>query len=127
MEASPLTQQTRPETFKPKIVQLYETLFQVGFCCVNSPWLINGQASEDADPSEGFWREFFLLPPDSGKLGSILNGLTPDETLSLQVRRIAMLGSQLADTIRRKPSVSLLGQSERLARGTVPRTLLPWT
>lgn len=30
MEASPLTQQSRPETFKPKIVQLYETLFRVG-------------------------------------------------------------------------------------------------
>jgi hypothetical protein len=29
MEASPLTQQSRPETFKPKIVQLYETLFKV--------------------------------------------------------------------------------------------------
>ncbi|GAB1216211.1 hypothetical protein ATERTT37_005420 [Aspergillus terreus] len=26
---SPLTQQSRPETFKPKIVQLYENLFQV--------------------------------------------------------------------------------------------------
>lgn len=30
MEASPLTQQSRPETFQPKIVQLYETLFRVG-------------------------------------------------------------------------------------------------
>lgn len=29
MEASPLTQQSRPDTFKPKIVQLYEDLFQV--------------------------------------------------------------------------------------------------
>lgn len=29
MEASPLTQQNRPETFQPKIVQLYETLFKV--------------------------------------------------------------------------------------------------
>ena len=29
MEASPLTQQTRPETFQPKIVQLYQTLFLV--------------------------------------------------------------------------------------------------
>lgn len=26
---SPLTQQSRPETFKPKIVQLYENLFHV--------------------------------------------------------------------------------------------------
>lgn len=29
MESSPLTQQTRPEAFKPKIVQLYENLFFV--------------------------------------------------------------------------------------------------
>lgn len=29
MEASPLTQQARPETFQPKIVQLYEALFKV--------------------------------------------------------------------------------------------------
>lgn len=34
MEASPLTQQSRPETFTPKIVQLYETLFKV--CPSNS-------------------------------------------------------------------------------------------
>ena len=31
MEASPLTQQSRPDTFKPKIVQLYEDLFQVRY------------------------------------------------------------------------------------------------
>lgn len=29
MEASPLTQQSRPEVFQPKIVKLYEALFQV--------------------------------------------------------------------------------------------------
>lgn len=29
MDASPLTQQSRPESFKPKIVQLYENLFKV--------------------------------------------------------------------------------------------------
>ncbi|KAJ5109026.1 hypothetical protein N7456_005701 [Penicillium angulare] len=69
MEASPLTQQIRPETFQPKIVQLYESLFK-------SP--------EDADPSEGFWREFFLLPPDANQLHDLLDKLNPDETLSLQ-------------------------------------------
>ncbi|KAJ5880304.1 uncharacterized protein N7473_011357 [Penicillium subrubescens] len=73
MEASPLTQQSRPETFKPKIVQLYETLFK---------------APDDADvePSEGFWREFFLLPPDRARLHSLLDGLSPDETLNLQTQ-----------------------------------------
>ncbi|RMJ28144.1 hypothetical protein PHISP_00998 [Aspergillus sp. HF37] len=72
MAASPLTQQSRPETFKPKIAQLYENLFQ---------------ASDPAEPpSEGFWREFFLLPPDRGTLNAVLDGLSPDDTLSLQVQ-----------------------------------------
>lgn len=31
MESSPLTQQTRPETFQPKIVKLYETLLFVRY------------------------------------------------------------------------------------------------
>lgn len=34
MEVSPLTQQVRPETFQPKIVQLYEALFKA---CPTSP------------------------------------------------------------------------------------------
>ncbi|EIT80773.1 hypothetical protein F9C07_2226538 [Aspergillus flavus] len=68
---SPLTQQTRPETFKPKVVQLYENLFQT---------------SDYNEPSEGFWREFFLLPPDRSQLSSILDQLSPDETLNLQVQ-----------------------------------------
>ncbi|KNG85956.1 hypothetical protein ANOM_005414 [Aspergillus nomiae NRRL 13137] len=68
---SPLTQQTRPETFKPKVVQLYENLFQT---------------SDYNEPSEGFWREFFLLPPDRSQLSSILDQLSPDETLHLQVQ-----------------------------------------
>ncbi|EAW10514.1 ARMH3 family protein [Aspergillus clavatus NRRL 1] len=66
---SPLTQQSRPATFKPKIVQLYENLFQ---------------ASDFTEPSEGFWREFFLLPPDRPQLASILDQLGADETLHLQ-------------------------------------------
>ncbi|KAE8374758.1 hypothetical protein BDV26DRAFT_284011 [Aspergillus bertholletiae] len=68
---SPLTQQTRPETFKPKVVQLYENLFHT---------------SDYHEPSEGFWREFFLLPPDRSQLSSILDKLSPDETLNLQVQ-----------------------------------------
>ncbi|THC94396.1 hypothetical protein EYZ11_006125 [Aspergillus tanneri] len=68
---SPLTQQSRPEHFKPKIVQLYENLLQT---------------SDFADPSEGFWKEFFLLPPDRGQLGSILDQLSPDDILNLQTQ-----------------------------------------
>ncbi|KAJ6008178.1 hypothetical protein N7540_012154 [Penicillium herquei] len=71
MEASPLTQQTRPQTFQPKIVQLYESLFK-------SP--------EYAEPSEGFWREFFLLPPDAAQLHVLLDELSPDDALALQAQ-----------------------------------------
>ncbi|KAL1958134.1 hypothetical protein VTO42DRAFT_4989 [Malbranchea cinnamomea] len=68
IEASPLTQQTRPDTFQPKIVQLYETLF------LNQALL---------ELSEGFWREFFLLPPDRSSLSQILNSLSPDDVLHI--------------------------------------------
>lgn len=71
MEASPLTQQSRPDTFKPKIVQLYEDLFRT---------------QDYAEPSEGFWREFFLLAPDRGQLHLILDQLSPDVTLNLQLQ-----------------------------------------
>ncbi|CAI7672643.1 unnamed protein product [Penicillium viridicatum] len=71
MDASPLTQQSRPESFKPKIVQLYENLFK---------------APDDADPSEGFWRELFLLPPDRNQLHAILDHLSPDDTIGLQIQ-----------------------------------------
>ncbi|KAJ5589820.1 hypothetical protein N7450_003792 [Penicillium hetheringtonii] len=72
MEASPLTQQSRPEIFQPKVVQLYESLFK--------------PADDAEEPSEGFWREFFLLPPDPSKLHALLDGLSPDETLGLQTQ-----------------------------------------
>ncbi|KAJ5605662.1 hypothetical protein N7510_008443 [Penicillium lagena] len=71
MEASPLTQQARPEIFKPKIVQLYENLFK-------SP--------DDSEPSEGFWREFFLLPPDRARLHALLDALSPDDILGVQAQ-----------------------------------------
>ncbi|KAJ5264372.1 hypothetical protein N7505_008293 [Penicillium chrysogenum] len=71
MDASPLTQQSRPESFKPKIVQLYENLFT---------------ATDDAEPSEGFWRELFLLPPDRNQLHAILDNWSPDDTIGLQIQ-----------------------------------------
>jgi hypothetical protein len=35
--------------------------------------------------SEGFWREFFLLPPDKSRLHDILDELTADDLQHLQV------------------------------------------
>ncbi|KAF7720020.1 Uncharacterized protein PECH_008108 [Penicillium ucsense] len=77
MEASPLTQQSRPETFKPKIVELYETL-------------VKAADHEDVEFPEGFWREFFLLPPDRTQLHSLLDGLSADEMLGLQSQTNAL-------------------------------------
>ncbi|KAJ0323898.1 hypothetical protein COL5a_008012 [Colletotrichum fioriniae] len=70
MEASPLTRQAPPEVFKPKIVQLYESLFK--------------DAEDDPERSEGFWREFFLLRPDRAALKRILDGLGPADMLALE-------------------------------------------
>ncbi|OJD14503.1 hypothetical protein AJ78_05153 [Emergomyces pasteurianus Ep9510] len=71
MEASPLTQQSRPDTFQPKIVSLYETLF------LNPDY---------AEPSEGFWREFFLLPPERLRLSQILDVISPDDVLQIHLQ-----------------------------------------
>ncbi|KAI0006440.1 DUF1741-domain-containing protein [Xylariaceae sp. FL0662B] len=70
MEASPLTQQARPEIFQQKIVQLYEELFK--------------DDVEIEEKQEGFWREFFLLNPDRTSLQRILDELGPDDLISLQ-------------------------------------------
>lgn len=43
------------------------------------------QATENVEPSEGFWREFYLLPPDRTFLRRLLDGISPDDTLLLQV------------------------------------------
>ncbi|GAB7349143.1 hypothetical protein MBLNU459_g8085t1 [Dothideomycetes sp. NU459] len=53
MEVSPLKQETRPDTFEPKVVQLYRQLLKVG---------------DDDEKPEGFWRELFLLKPDTDRL-----------------------------------------------------------
>ncbi|KAF1991683.1 DUF1741-domain-containing protein [Aulographum hederae CBS 113979] len=70
MEQSPLTLQSRPETFQPKVVEHYKALF----------------ADEDdfVDKPEGFWRELFLLKPDPSSLHHILDDLTADDLLHLQ-------------------------------------------
>lgn len=74
---SPLTQQLRPDTFEPKIVQLYLYLFNV---------LPNDDSLEDPTPSEGFWREFFLLKPDKQKLFDILEPITASELLHMHTQ-----------------------------------------
>lgn len=69
MEPSPLTQQTRPAVFKPKVVQLYEQLFE-----------------EAVEKPEGFWHELFLLKPDAASLRNALADLSADDLLHQQVR-----------------------------------------
>ncbi|KAI0401161.1 hypothetical protein F4802DRAFT_609575 [Xylaria palmicola] len=72
MEASPLTQQARPEIFQQKIVKLYEALFQ------------DDVVDAETDKSEGFWREFFLLKPNRASLLNILDQFGSDDLIHLQ-------------------------------------------
>ncbi|MCJ1230994.1 hypothetical protein MMC12_007669 [Toensbergia leucococca] len=69
MESSPLTQQARPDSFQPKIANLYDLLF-----------------SDDGNViySEGFWQEFFLLRPDKSHLQRRLETYGADDLLHLQ-------------------------------------------
>ncbi|KAH0289544.1 DUF1741-domain-containing protein [Aureobasidium namibiae CBS 147.97] len=60
MEQSPLTRQSRPESFEPKVAQLYRQLFR---------------DRDDEDKPEGYWREFFLLKPDNERFGQLLDDL----------------------------------------------------
>jgi hypothetical protein len=80
MEPSPLTQVSRPETFQPKILRLYETLLLRD----------DDDAQEDDDAhgelSDGFWEEFFLHRPDHGGLRRLLADIAPDEMLHRQAR-----------------------------------------
>ncbi|KFY52512.1 hypothetical protein V496_08388 [Pseudogymnoascus sp. VKM F-4515 (FW-2607)] len=75
MEPSPLTQQSRPEVFQQKIVELYDALFK---------------DDEGGDKSEGFWTEFFLLKPDLATLRRILGGLSPSDLLNLQTLTVLL-------------------------------------
>lgn len=49
------------------------------------------QDEEEQELSEGYWREFFLLRPDKATLQQLLNDLSPDDLLHLQVREGACL------------------------------------
>ena len=86
MEASPLIQQTRPDVLKPKVVNLYESLFQVGAHQMHSTvdGVLIGRIQNDYfEPTEGFWRELFLLKPDAGSLRDIVGHLSADNLLHL--------------------------------------------
>lgn len=72
---SPLTRQARPDTFEPKIVQLYRQLFSID----------NSGDLEDTIPQEGFWRELFSLKPEKEKFSEVLEPLTADHLLHFQV------------------------------------------
>ncbi|KAF2762195.1 DUF1741-domain-containing protein [Pseudovirgaria hyperparasitica] len=72
MEPSPLVQDTRPDNFTPKVVQLYEQLFI--------------DDVEDFEDSEGFWQEFFLHRPESAYLKRILGDLRAEHLLQLQTQ-----------------------------------------
>ncbi|RMZ81155.1 hypothetical protein DV737_g2694, partial [Chaetothyriales sp. CBS 132003] len=85
---SPLTQQLRPDVFEPKIVQLYIHLFNV---------LANDEDDDDPVPSEGFWREFFLLKPDKQRLFDILSPLTANELLHIQTQTQAFFRRSISE------------------------------
>ncbi|RKF62716.1 UPF0588 membrane protein C20F10.02c [Golovinomyces cichoracearum] len=68
MEPSPLVLQARPDVFQQKVVSLYEEIFN-----------FDGQ-----ETTEGFWKELFLLKPDKSALRRIIDGLSPEDLLSLQ-------------------------------------------
>jgi len=75
MEPSPLTQVSRPETFQPKILRLYETLLAHDD---------DGDDDEHVELSDGFWEEFFLHRPDHAGLRRLLAAMSPDEMLHRQ-------------------------------------------
>jgi hypothetical protein len=88
MEVSPLSQQLRPESFQPKVVRLYESLFKVRRPTpqYSLPVLTLTPAKDDDEvqKSEGFWQEFFLLKPDPKSLLEILDDLSAEDLLDLQ-------------------------------------------
>ncbi|KAK2875093.1 hypothetical protein FQN49_001789 [Arthroderma sp. PD_2] len=91
MESSPLTQQTRPETFQPKIVKLYESL------------LFN---PEYAQPTEGFWREFFLLQPDRTHLSKAIGRISHNDMLHLQSQTQQLFARAIREAASDNPTAS---------------------
>ncbi|KAI1322108.1 hypothetical protein F5Y16DRAFT_404821 [Xylariaceae sp. FL0255] len=100
MEASPLTQQARPEVFQQKVVKLYQALFKE-------------EDESEGEQSEGFWREFFLLKPDRASLLDILDNLTPDNLINLQPQT-RQLFSRAVDCLKSGNSTAELHALETL-------------
>lgn len=92
--ASPLTREVR-ESFQPKIVQLYSDLFQ----------LDEQHGEGEHEPSEGFWREFFLLKPAKQRFHHVLEPLTADDLLHIR--------TQTRNYVRRS--------IEEISSGTIPQ------
>jgi hypothetical protein len=116
---SPLTQQLRPDTFEPKIVQLYLHLFNV---------LANDDSLEDPTPSEGFWREFFLLKPDKQRLFDILEPMTASELLHIHVSHSGQRSlNVLLTSLRSKLRLSSSEPLPKQAPESPPETKMPLT
>ncbi|QIW98079.1 hypothetical protein AMS68_003597 [Peltaster fructicola] len=87
---SPLTQQTRPESFEPKVVTLYRQLFS---------------EHDEHDLGEGFWRELFLLRPDLSQLRQLLEDIDADLLLHLASQpRLLLLNAIDAVNAKQAPS-----------------------
>jgi hypothetical protein len=89
IDQSPLTQQARPDVFEPKIVGLYNVLFKVkaSKSTLNLSCLTTSQNVDDDEKSEGFWREFFLLQPDTVRLRQILENVDGEGLIHAEVLR----------------------------------------
>lgn len=65
------------------------------------------QDDQDAGPSEGFWREFFLLKPDRASLRRFLDELTPTDLLQSE-EQTRELFSRSVTTLRGAQGVAVL-------------------
>ncbi|KAK4167486.1 hypothetical protein QBC43DRAFT_311959 [Cladorrhinum sp. PSN259] len=104
MEPSPLTHQPRPEVFQPKIVRLYEALFKD-----------YTEDDVDAEKSEGFWKEFFLLKPDRTSLRRILDEITPGDLLHLHQAQTRQLFARAVGSLKNPYGVADLHALETLS------------
>ncbi len=59
------------------------------------PLLTSGQDEDDQEKSEGYWKEFFLLKPDKATLHRLIEDLSPDDLLHLQVRGCSLDGDDM--------------------------------
>jgi hypothetical protein len=54
------------------------------------------QEDDDADKSEGFWKEFFLLKPDRKALRTILNNIRPSDILLFEAQTQELFARAIA-------------------------------